>query len=107
MKHWNTLTELENEVHRIREFKTLFDVVTRGIAETGSNMDEVVTVLYTLLGMVEDIDEKLYPKFHELWDEIRTDSFESDQENAQKERESRERWTAIVGELQKNHVSEG
>ena len=31
MKYWNTLTNLENEILRVREFKILLDVTTRGL----------------------------------------------------------------------------
>lgn len=102
MKHWNTLTELENQVYRVREFKTLLDVTTRGIAETGSSIDEVTTVMYTLLGMIEDIDSKLYDQFHILWDEVRQES----RETGDNENDSQQRWARIVRDLQKNTVSE-
>ena len=103
MKYWNTLTNLENEILRVREFKTLLDVTTRGLTETGSTPEETSTVLYTLLGMIEDIDSKMYDKFQSLWDQVRTDSREFDDENEN----SSDRWGKIVEELQKTHVSEG
>lgn len=103
MKYWNTLTNLENEILRVREFKTLLDVTTRGLTETGSTPEETSTVLYTLLGMIEDIDSKMYDNFQSLWDQVRTDSWESDDEDEN----SSDRWGKIVEELQKTHVSEG
>jgi hypothetical protein len=108
MKHWNTLNELETQVYRVREFKTLLDVTTRGIAETGSDIDEVTTVMYTLLGMIEDIDSKLYDQFQVLWDEVRTDSWSEIAE--EDENDSQERWGRIVSDIEKmqqnEHVSE-
>lgn len=110
MKHWNTLTELENQVYRVREFKTLLNVTTRGIAETGSDIDEVATVLYTLLGMIEDIDSKLYDQFHTLWDQVRNHSFESERQKCQgncgncdcsNENDSQQVWGKIVNDMQK------
>lgn len=106
MKYWNTLTNLENEILRVREFKTLLDVTTRGLTETGSTPEETSTVLYTLLGMIEDIDSKMYDNFHSLWDQVRTDSFDSDSEDAENEIDSHMRWGKIVEELQKTHVSD-
>lgn len=103
MKYWNTLTNLENEILRVREFKILLDVTTRGLTETGSTPEETSTVLYTLLGMIEDIDSKMYDNFHSLWDQIRTDSRKSDDEDEN----SSDRWGKIVEELQKTNVSEG
>jgi hypothetical protein len=105
MKHWNTMTNLENEIHRVREFKTLLDVTTRGLTETGSTPEETSTVLYTLLGMIEDIDSKMYDNFQSLWDEVRTDSWESDENES--DTNSDERWGRIVDDLRKMSVSEG
>ena len=106
MKYWNTLTNLENEIIRVREFKTLLDVTTRGLTETGSTPEETSTVLYTLLGMIEDIDSKMYDNFQSLWNQVRTDSWKDD-EDAENENDSQMRWGRIVEELQKTHVSEG
>jgi hypothetical protein len=105
MKYWNTMTNLENEIHRVREFKTLLDVTTRGLTETGSTPEETSTVLYTLLGMIEDIDSKMYDNFQSLWDEVRTDSWESDENES--DTNSDERWGRIVDDLRKMSVSEG
>jgi hypothetical protein len=105
MKYWNTMTNLENEILRVREFKTLLDVTTRGLTETGSTPEETSTVLYTLLGMIEDIDSKMYDNFQSLWDEVRTDSWESDENES--DTNSDERWGRIVDDLRKMSVSEG
>jgi hypothetical protein len=103
MKHWNTLTELENQVYRVREFKTLLDLIARA-TESGVNEKEMQTALYTLLGMIEDIDSKLYSQFHVLWNEIRTDSqnYAKTEEN---ENNSQKRWKKIVDSLQNSQVS--
>jgi hypothetical protein len=103
MKHWNTLTELENQVYRVREFKTLLDLIARA-TESGVNEQEMQTALYTLLGMIEDIDSKLYDQFHVLWDEVRTDS-QNDAEIEEDENGSQERWEKIVNSLQNSKVS--
>jgi hypothetical protein len=83
----------------------LLDVTTRGLTETGSTPEETSTVLYTLLGMIEDIDSKMYDNFQSLWDEVRTDSWESDENES--DTNSDERWGRIVDDLRKMSVSEG
>jgi len=103
MKYWNALTELETQVYRVREFKTLLDLIARA-TESGVNDQEMQTALYTLLGMVEDIDDKLYSQFHVLWDAVRTDS-QNDAENEEDENNSQERWGKIVDSLQNSQVS--
>jgi hypothetical protein len=101
MKYWNTLNNLENEILRIREFKILFDITTRGLTETKSTPKEISTILYILLDMIENIDSKMHDDFQSLWNQIRTNSFDLDREDAENENDSHMRWSKIVGELQK------
>jgi len=78
MKYWNNLTQIENEVMRVGEFKNLMMLVANG-SETASGQ-EIQTGLYTLLGMIEDIDEKLSKHFQDLWDSVRHDDGGDDSE---------------------------
>ncbi len=77
MKYWNSLTQLEEQVIRVGELKNLMNLVANG-AETSSKQ-QLETGLFTLLGMIEDIDEKLYEQFSAVWAEIRDDG--SDKED--------------------------
>lgn len=70
MKHWNTLTNMETQVIRVGEFKVLLDLIARSM-DSGVNESEIQTAMYTLLGMIEDINDKLSDNFQTLWNEIR------------------------------------
>lgn len=78
MKYWNTLTEIEQQVIRVGEFKNLMNLIANG-AEC-STPEQLESGFFTLLGMIEDIDEKLSENFQTLWDEIRNDDSEEESE---------------------------
>jgi hypothetical protein len=67
MKHWNELTELETEIIRVGEFKNLFKLLVAGV-ENDTDMRVVQSAIYTLEGMIDDIDSTLYEKFQTVWD---------------------------------------
>jgi hypothetical protein len=73
MKHWNTLTELENSLIRLGEFKNLFELLTNGV-DNGCGQEVINSTIYTMSGMIENINEKAIGSFHTLWEEIRQDS---------------------------------
>lgn len=70
MKHWNELTELETAIIRVGEFKNLFKLLVAG-AENDVDMKVLQSSIYTLEGMIDDIDSTLYEKFQAVWDSIR------------------------------------
>lgn len=74
MKHWNALNSVETEIIRISEFKNLMNLIANGT--DGSTHEQLTSGIFTLLGMIEDIDEKLSENFQQLWDEIRTEDTE-------------------------------
>jgi hypothetical protein len=73
MKHWNTLTELESALIRLGEFKNLFELLTAGV-DNECSREVINSAIYTMHGMIEDINEKAMANFHTLWEEIRQDS---------------------------------
>jgi hypothetical protein len=80
MKHWAELTELESEIIRVGEFKNLFKLLVAG-AENDVDMKVVQSAIYTLEGMIDDIDSTLYEKFQTVFDAVRDESFrEQDEE---------------------------
>jgi hypothetical protein len=94
MKYWNTLTNLETEIIRLSEFRNLFELILHAV-ENGAEVEQVNSGLYTMSGMLEDINENLSENFYGLWDTVRNDS--SDEDTT----ESDARWTRIVNDLQK------
>ena len=70
MKHWNELNELESAVIRVGEFKNLFKLLVAG-AENDVDMKVVQSAIYTLEGMIDDIDSTLYEKYETVFDAVR------------------------------------
>ena len=73
MKHWGELTELESAIIRVGEFKNLFKLLVAG-AENDVDMKVLQSSIYTLEGMIDDIDSTLYEKFQTVWDSVRDDA---------------------------------
>ena len=79
MKHWGELTELETEIIRVSEFKNLFKLLVAG---TESYIDTKVlqSAIYTMESMIDDIDSTLYEKFETVFDAVRNEDTESEEE---------------------------
>jgi tRNA U34 5-methylaminomethyl-2-thiouridine-forming methyltransferase MnmC len=73
MKHWNTLTELESSLIRLGEFKNLFELLTNGV-DNECSREVINSAIYTMHGMIENINDEAMANFHTLWEEIRQDS---------------------------------
>ena len=69
MKHFNALTEVENEVIRLGELRNLFAVITNGL--DSSSIDEIKSTVYYIEGSLSDISAQLSDKFQNLFDSIR------------------------------------
>jgi hypothetical protein len=76
MKHWAELTELESVIIRVGEFKNLFKLLVAG-AENDVDMKVVQSAIYTLEGMIDDIDSTLYEKFQTVFDAVRDEQSET------------------------------
>jgi len=83
MKHWNELTELESAIIRVGEFKNLFKLLVAG-TENDVDMKVLQSAIYTLEGMIDDIDSTLYDKFQTIFDAVRD---EGDDEEPEEEEE--------------------
>jgi hypothetical protein len=76
MKHWAELTELESAIIRVGEFKNLFKLLVAG-AENDVDMKVVQSAIYTLEGMIDDIDSTMYEKFQTVFDAVRDEQSET------------------------------
>jgi len=79
MKHWNELTELESEIIRVGEFKNLFKLLVAG-TENYVDIKVLQSAIYTMEGMIDDIDSTLYEKFQTVWDCVRDEDAEPEEE---------------------------
>ena len=79
MKHWNELSELESEIIRVGEFKNLFKLLVAG-TENYVDIKVLQSAIYTMETMIDDIDSKLYEKFETVFDAVRDEDTEPEEE---------------------------
>ena len=79
MKHWGELTDLETAIIRVGEFKNLFKLLVAG-TENYVDIKVLQSAIYTMEGMIDDIDSTLYEKFQTVWDAVRDDETEGGEE---------------------------
>lgn len=70
MKYWNELNALENEIIRLDSLKSLMTVVTNGVEST-ARPEDIENTLWHILGSIEDIVDKQYEHFQNLFDMVR------------------------------------
>jgi len=70
MKHWNELNDLETAIIRVGEFKNLFKLLVAG-TENYVDIKVLQSAIYTMEGMIDDIDSTLYEKFQTIFDAVR------------------------------------
>ena len=79
MKHWGELNELETAIIRVGEFKNLFKLLVAG-TENYVDIKVLQSAIYTMEGMIDDIDSTLYEKFQTVFDAVRDENEESEEE---------------------------
>ena len=70
MKHWGELNDLETAIIRVGEFKNLFKLLVAGV-ENDTDIKVLQSAIYTMEGMLDDIDSTLYEKFQTVFDAVR------------------------------------
>jgi len=86
MKHWTELNELESAIIRVGEFKNLFKLLVAG-TENYVDIKVLQSAIYTMEGMIDDIDSTLYEKFQTVFDAVRDEETEDDSEDDSEEEE--------------------
>ena len=79
MKHWTELNELESAIIRVGEFKNLFKLLVAG-TENYVDIKVLQSAIYTMETMIDDIDSTLYEKFQTVWDCVRDEDAEPEEE---------------------------
>jgi hypothetical protein len=79
MKHWGELTDLETAIIRVGEFKNLFKLLVAG-TENYVDIKVLQSAIYTMESMIDDIDSTLYEKFQTVWDAVRYEDAEPEEE---------------------------
>ena len=74
MKHFNTLTLVENEVIRLGEMRKLLAVIVNGME--GSTREEIESAIHYIEGSLSDISDNLSTNFQCLFEEIASTDLE-------------------------------
>ena len=78
MKHWTELNKLESAIIRVGEFKNLFKLLVAG-TENDVDIKVLQSAIYTMEGMIDDIDSTLYEKFQTIFDAVRDENAEPEE----------------------------
>jgi hypothetical protein len=79
MKYWTELNNLETQIIRLDEMRSLFSVLANGAEE--SEPEDIRSALWYVEGSLTDIHRELRSEFDELWEHVLSD----DREDADKE----------------------
>lgn len=79
MKYWTELNNLETQIIRLDEMRSLFSVLANGAEE--SEPEDIRSALWYIEGSLTDIHRELRSEFDELWEHVLSD----DREDADKE----------------------
>ena len=117
MKYYYQLSQLEQEVIRLKSFYSTFRVIANGVEQSTS--EDINEALFYLEGSLEDIQTKLDDAFQTLWSDVREDLWDEQMEelenaladeqleNALADEQSEEVWNHVVENLQINpNISE-
>ena len=74
MKYWTELNNLETQIIRLEEMRSLFSVLANGAEE--SSEEDIRNALWYVEGSLTDIHGELRSEFDELWDHVSTDGRE-------------------------------
>ena len=68
MKYWTELNNLETQIIRLEEMRSLFSVLASGAEE--SSAEDIRSALWYIEGSLTDIHRNLRSEFNELWDSV-------------------------------------
>ena len=104
MKYFSQLSQLEQEIIRLKSFYSTFRVIANGAEQSTS--EDINEALFYLEGSLEDIQTKLGDAFQTLWSDVREDLWDEQIEDLEDE-QSNDIWNHVVENLQINpNISE-
>jgi hypothetical protein len=68
MKYWTELNNLETQIIRLEEMRSLFSVLASGAEE--SSAEDIRSALWYIEGSLTDIHRNLRSEFEMLWDSV-------------------------------------
>jgi hypothetical protein len=70
MKHYNELSNLEESIHKVEDFKNIFKLLIAGI-ESEIDMKVIKSVLYSIEQNIIDASDSLNESFQTVWNAVR------------------------------------
>ena len=74
MKYWTELNNLETQIIRLEEMRSLFSVLASGAEE--SSAEDVRNALWYVEGSLNNIHNELRNDFDALWETVRNEDFD-------------------------------
>ena len=68
MKYWSELNNLETQIIRLEELRSLFSVLANGAGE--SEPEDIRSALWYIEGSLTNIHRELRSEFEMLWDSV-------------------------------------
>ena len=68
MKYWTELNNLETQIIRLEEMRSLFSVLASGAED--SSAEDIRSALWYIEGSLTDIHRELRSEFEMLWDSV-------------------------------------
>jgi hypothetical protein len=78
MKYWSELSDIETQIIRLDSLNSLMRVLAIGAEQ--ANEQDVKNALWYVEGSMEDIHDCLRARFDELWDMVRDEDVEPEDE---------------------------
>lgn len=80
MKYFNNLTAVESEVIRIGYLRSMLTVISNAIES--SNMEDIENCIWQAKELADSISENIGEEFQNLFDEIREDTIDLDEDDS-------------------------
>jgi len=77
MKYWTELNNLETQIIRLEEMRSLFSVLASGAEE--SSAEDIRSALWYIEGSLTNIHRELRSEFDELWEVVKNDVEEKEE----------------------------
>ena len=81
MKYWTELNNLETQIIRLEEMRSLFSVLANGAGE--SSAEDIRSALWYVEGSLTDIHRELRSDFDDLWEVVK---YADDEEEEKEEK---------------------
>ena len=78
MKYWSELSDIETQIIRLNSMSSVLRVISIGAEQ--SNTEDLTNALWYIEGSIEDIHDCLRARFDELWDTVRDEDVEIEEE---------------------------